>query len=254
VTYLQFLIIFLVIPLAVILALYKKSDLPHKKEFRFGITLLIFLAVTYTTPWDNYLVKTGVWMYGEDTVLGTIGYVPIEEYCFFVLQTIFSGLLCFLLQQKFPLIKVAQKINLNKIVALCYAILFLLGLTFLNFEKTRYLGLILSWGMPVILLQWCVGGNYLLANNKLLLVSTLLPTFFLWIADGLAITWGIWTISDTYTIGLNLSNLPFEEAVFFLLTNLMVTQGLILFVVMKKEIAKVRSILKRLLNYSGKDS
>ncbi|MDH4468653.1 MAG: lycopene cyclase domain-containing protein [Bacteriovoracaceae bacterium] len=249
-TYLQFLLIFLGIPLTIVVTLYKKSDLPNKKEFRFGIILLIFLAVTYTAPWDNYLVKSGVWIYGEDRILGTIGYVPLEEYCFFVLQTILSGLFCFLLQKRIPLtkitnMKIVQKMNRKKIVFSSYLLLFLLGLIFLYFEKSRYLGLILSWGMPVILLQWFFGGNYLLANHKILLVSTLITTFYLWMADGLAISWGIWSISDTYTIGFNLGPLPLEEAIFFLVTNLMVSQGLILFVVMRDEISKITYSLRR---------
>ena len=135
-TYLQFLLLFLGIPLFIALSFLKKSELPHKKEFGFGIGLLIFLAVSYTTPWDNYLVKTGVWIYGEGRILGTIGYVPIEEYCFFVLQTILSGLLCFLLQKKIPLIKKAQKQNLNKIVTICYSLFFVVGVVCLNFETT----------------------------------------------------------------------------------------------------------------------
>lgn len=250
-TYLQFLLLFLGFPLMIVFLGYKKSDLPYKKEFRLGIMLLIFLAVTYTTPWDNYLVKTGVWIYGKDRILGTIGYVPIEEYCFFVLQTILSGLFCFLLQKRYPLIKEFQKINMNKIVTIIYIFFLLFGIICLNFEKTRYLGLILAWAMPVILLQWSFGGNYLLSNSKIFLLSTFIPTFYLWIADGLAISWGIWSISETYTIGFHLGSLPLEEAVFFFLTNLMVTQGVILFVVMEKEIIKVTNLKRRVLKWTG---
>jgi lycopene cyclase domain-containing protein len=231
--------------------LYKKSDLPHKKEFRFGIALLIFLAVSYTTPWDNYLVKTGVWIYGEGRILGIIGYVPIEEYCFFVLQTILSGLFCFLLQQSFPLIKKTQKQSLNKIVTTGYVSFFVIGVACLGAEETRYLGLILTWSMPIILLQWFFGGNYLLTNKKIFLLSTFIPTFYLWGADGLAISWGIWSISKTYTIGVSFGTLPFEEAVFFLVTNIMVSQGMILFIVMEKELARLIDSLRRVIKWAG---
>jgi len=250
-TYLQFLLLFLGIPLIIVFSLYKKSSLPHKKEYRRAIGILVFLAVSYTTPWDNYLVKTGVWIYGEGRILGTIGYVPIEEYCFFVLQTILSGLFCFLLQQSFPLIKKAPKHQLNKIVTSAYGLLFFIGVACLNFEKTRYLGLILAWAMPVILLQWFFGGHHLIANGKIFLLSIFLPTFYLWVADGLAISWGIWSISETYTIGVSAGSLPFEEAVFFLATNVMVSQGVILFVVMEDEITKVTDSMRRLLKWAG---
>lgn len=250
-TYLQFLLIFLGFPILVAVSFYRRSNLPNKNKFRFGIGLLIFLAVSYTTPWDNYLVKIGIWIYGEGRILGTIGYVPIEEYCFFVLQTILSGLFCFLLQGSFPLKTKAKKLFLNNVVTYSYVILFLIGLVCLNFEKTKYLGLILSWAMPVILLQWHFGGNHLLTNNKIFLLSTIIPTFYLWVADGLAISWGIWSISDTYTIGVSIGSLPLEEAIFFLVTNLMVSQGVILFVVMEEEFAKVTDSMRRVLRWAG---
>lgn len=250
-TYLQFLLLFLGIPLCIVISLYKKSELAHKKEYRFGIMLLIFLAVSYTTPWDNYLVKSGVWMYGEGRIIGTIGYVPIEEYCFFILQTILSGLICFLLQGAFPLIKRAQSSTVKPIVAVGYVVCFLAGVLCLNYDKTRYLGLILAWAMPVILLQWFFGGNHLLTNRKIFLLSIFIPTTYLWIADGLAIHWGIWGISETYTIGFSIGSLPFEEAIFFLVTNVMVAQGVILFVVMEEEIAKVTDSLRRILKWVG---
>jgi putative membrane protein len=49
-------------------------------------------------------------------------------------------------------------------------------------------------------------------------------------ADALAIHLGIWSISPRYTLGVALGPLPLEEAVFFLLTNLLVVQGLALLV------------------------
>jgi lycopene cyclase domain-containing protein len=60
-----------------------------------GLALLIHvaLAVIYTTPWDNYLVATRVWWYDPARVTGvTLGWVPIAEYTFFVLQTVLTGL------------------------------------------------------------------------------------------------------------------------------------------------------------------
>ena len=51
------------------------------------------IALLYTTPWDNYLVATGVWWYDPALVTGlTLGWVPIEEYTFFILQTLLAGL------------------------------------------------------------------------------------------------------------------------------------------------------------------
>jgi lycopene cyclase domain-containing protein len=57
-----------------------------------GLVVLITLAVVYTTPWDNHMIEQGVWWYGENHVLFRINYAPIEEYLFFVLQPILTGL------------------------------------------------------------------------------------------------------------------------------------------------------------------
>jgi len=54
---------------------------------------LCLVALVYTTPWDNLLILNGVWTYPPARVLNiTFGVVPIEEYSFFVLQTLLVGL------------------------------------------------------------------------------------------------------------------------------------------------------------------
>ena len=35
--------------------------------------VLAIVALVYTTPWDNYLVKNGVWWYPSNRVLAVIG-------------------------------------------------------------------------------------------------------------------------------------------------------------------------------------
>ncbi len=54
--------------------------------------VLAALALTYTTPWDNYLVYKGIWSYPQGRVLMSLGWVPVEEYSFFVIQTAFTCL------------------------------------------------------------------------------------------------------------------------------------------------------------------
>src|SRR3990172_9405035 len=100
-TYFGFLLRFLFTPILVFLAitLWDNRNNQQIVGFRNGravwiaIGIHILLAVLYTTPWDNYLVATGVWYYNPDLVTGiVIGYVPIEEYTFFVLETFLPGL------------------------------------------------------------------------------------------------------------------------------------------------------------------
>ena len=81
-TYLEFLLIFLVPPILVMGFLVRKSYPTQQRKVWGGLLFLCTLALVYTTPWDNYLVKNEIWWYGPDKVLAVIGYVPVEEYCF----------------------------------------------------------------------------------------------------------------------------------------------------------------------------
>ena len=86
-TYFGFLLIFLVIPIFALLAAALRNQ--PSRLFWWSIVAQMALALLYTTPWDNYLVATGVWSYSQKQVTGIVlGYVPLEEYAFFVLETL----------------------------------------------------------------------------------------------------------------------------------------------------------------------
>ena len=96
-TYFGFLTAFVLIPIIILLLWLLLSRSWRSLSFAFPIgysfLLLATLATLYTTPWDNYLVATRVWWYDPAKVLGvTIGWVPIEEYLFFMLQPVLGGL------------------------------------------------------------------------------------------------------------------------------------------------------------------
>jgi lycopene cyclase domain-containing protein len=108
-SYFAFLSRFLGIPIAILLmallvARGRGRTLPDYLRDMPGwavILIHILLAVTWTTPWDNYLVATGVWHYDPALVTGVVlGWVPIEEYIFFVVQTIMTGLWLLLLAHR----------------------------------------------------------------------------------------------------------------------------------------------------------
>jgi putative membrane protein len=90
------------------------------------------------------------------------------------------------------------------------------------------MALILVWGLLPLLLQIGFGADILLQNWRILLPAISLPTVYLWIVDALAIGSGTWTIDPQQTTGLLLGNLPFEEMLFFFITNLMVGFGIVL--------------------------
>ncbi|MBD2460326.1 lycopene cyclase domain-containing protein [Oscillatoria sp. FACHB-1407] len=206
---------------------------------RFGIPLLSLVAFIYTTPWDNYLVWRKIWGYGSDRVVGTIGYVPVEEYLFFVLQCVLTGLWLYWLLKRAP--ESAQPASLKMSAPKGFRLLLTVlgigisaaGFVMLRSPSTLYLGLVLAWAVPILTLQWAIGAGVLWKMRRIWFISTAVPTVYLWVADRLAIGNDIWHISETYTTGLQLFGLPIEEATFFLVTNLLITQGLILFLLLE---------------------
>ena len=84
--YSKFLWIF-VLPIVVVSGLIALPRMTKRELL--AVILLPIIAVVWTTPWDNYLVASGVWRYDPKKVWNVIlGYVPLEEYLFFVLQTL----------------------------------------------------------------------------------------------------------------------------------------------------------------------
>ncbi|MEM9775148.1 MAG: lycopene cyclase domain-containing protein [Chloroflexota bacterium] len=99
-TYLQFVIVFLILPIgllsfATVRWLKGKGRRPYTVSaysIPGALALISTIAFVYTTPWDNYLVAERIWWYDPEKVIGVIGYVPIEEYAFFILQVLMTGL------------------------------------------------------------------------------------------------------------------------------------------------------------------
>lgn len=201
------------------------------------MTVLSGLALFYTTPWDNFLVANEVWWYGPDRVLGTIGYVPIEEYCFFILQTYMTGFWTYLLWLKSDKSKLPLKNPTLKYSVISTLLVFeLFSILMLNFDSSFYMGLILSWSLPIVLIQLIAGFGYIATHFKTYLLAFVTPSVYLCLADAFAIHNGVWDISNAYTLGIKIGPLPLEEAVFFFMTNIMVAQGLLLFLYMRDDL------------------
>jgi lycopene cyclase domain-containing protein len=241
-TYFGFLIIFLLIPIIILGALYVRDtakEVALRGYLRHGspikvIMIMVLVAVAYTTPWDNYLVASGIWWYDHNLVTGiTLGWVPLEEYTFFVLQTLMGGLWIIFLARRFEYQSIAiEKSRKTSSVALLIggmAWLWALSALIFNWNQGRYLALILVWALPPLALQLLFGSNILLKNYRLLLASILVPTLYLSSADALAIQAGTWTINPQFSLNIFIGGvLPIEEFLFFLFTNTLVTFGIVL--------------------------
>lgn len=228
-SYAGFHLLFVLPPLAIVAYAVPRLPAERRRVGTVGLVLMSTVALLYTTPWDNYLIRQGVWWYGEGTVLFRIGDAPIEEYAFFVLQPILTGLWLYCLGFD-PTYEPGDFDRLPRVLgALAWLALAGAG-AFLVFQPGGYyLGAILVWACPVVALQWGVGTNYLLRTWRRWGLAVAVPTVYLWFADRVAIGLGIWTISDDHSTGVDLLGLPIEEAVFFLVTNLLLVQGMVLF-------------------------
>lgn len=90
-TYVEFLAIFLLPPIAIAL-LVLRDRLP-RGLLLWQLPLLAVVATVYTAPWDRQLIVDGVWSYQASQVVGgTLLSVPIEEYGFYILQVVLCGL------------------------------------------------------------------------------------------------------------------------------------------------------------------
>ena len=253
-TYAGYLAVFLCIPLLAVAVLAWRKASRRSRRWRclawFALAVHVVVAVVYTTPWDNYLVATGVWWYDPGRVTGvTLWWVPLEEYCFFVLQTLLTGLWLIWLSAKddapSPLRGEAsggqplvgwrwQPWRAGLAAAAVLSLIWLVAVAILGAgSKTgAYLALELAWFLPPIVLQLAVGANILWQLRRVVLLAIAPPVLYLSITDSLAIAAGVWTISGQQTTGLRLGGvLPLEELVFFALTNTLIVFGMVLMLV-----------------------
>ncbi|MEF8779405.1 MAG: lycopene cyclase domain-containing protein [Haloferacaceae archaeon] len=193
-----------------------------------GLGIVLVLAVAYTTPWDNLLIRAGVWSYGEGTVVATIWHAPVEEYLFFVLQPILTAFVLFQYPTEARL-SLRLPVGHRVLGAAAGIAIGVAGWLLLADPSTLYLGAILLWAAPVFAIQWAFGLTYLWTVRRRTLLAIAIPSVYLWIADRIALEQGIWIISERYTTGYALLGLPIEEAAFFLVTNAFVVQGMVLY-------------------------
>lgn len=246
-SYFGFLIFFVVIPIAILLgaALWdRRRGRARVASLRgwpvwAGILLHVVVALVYTTPWDNYLVATGVWWYDPALVTGiTLGWVPIEEYTFFMLQPVLAGLwLVFVarrLREAWPGAgagETGHSIRGRVWLPVALGVMWLAAVVALlaGVEPATYLALELVWALPPIGLQLAFGADILWRHRRIVLAALAPLTLYLSAADALAIGWGTWTIDPAQSLHILLGGvLPLEEFVFFLLTNTLLSFGMVL--------------------------
>ncbi|ORY05472.1 Lycopene beta-cyclase [Clohesyomyces aquaticus] len=234
------------IPPAILLTLLYRPLFTRLDVYK--VVFLITIAVVSTIPWDSYLIRTRIWSYPAHVIIGpTLFDIPLEEVFFFVIQTYTTSLLylicsrptfqpVFLRSERsatHPLGPINPTWQYYKLFGqLALALLLKSGLGMVNSGgPSTYMGLILVWAVPFLLLLWSLAYQFLLGlpfSNTL--IPIFIPTLYLWIVDTLALKRGTWVINHGTKYGLQLwDGLEIEEAVFFLATNTLIIFGQVAF-------------------------
>jgi len=215
-----------------IIQFYKNKDrssilISYKKRIAVLLCLTI-IAVLWTSPMDNWWVANGIWYYDPQLVCGVvIGWVPIEEYTFFVLQMLLVGLFVLWGNSNYRLTEMIRSPlkNIRVISVISAFVIWIISILILlsGFIKGTYFSLIIIWSLPPVILQLAFGADILWQRKKFLIFSILTPTIYLSWADALAISIGIWTVELNTSLGVLIGNvLPIEEIFFFLMTNVLI--------------------------------
>ena len=186
------------------------------------------VALLWTAPWDEHLVRTGVWDYAPDAVLARVGSVPAEEYGFVVLEVLLVGAWAVRTGALTAPAHTAASAG-RRSGAVGWLAVTAAGIALAAYGgPLRYLGLLLLWTGPPMALQRAVAGDVLVARRRARAAVALPCALWLCLADRLALADGIWAISPASSTGVLLLGLPLEEALFFVLTCVLVTDGLLL--------------------------
>ncbi len=263
-TYLTFLLYFLVLPILLLSLLLLRDRrggraLPNTlRGWPAWAALLAhtLVALAYTTPWDNYLVATGVWFYDPALVLGvTFGWVPLEEYLFFILQPVLIGLWLLWLGRRLPpprepLLSQGLALRVGATALLAVAWLTAGALLLLGWRPGTYLALELVWALPPLALQFATGADILWRHRRLVAATLLPAVLYLCLSDALAIGHGTWTIAPGQSLALLIGGLPIEEIIFFGLTSSLLVFGMVLALAPETQ-ARMAPVLTRLRALGG---
>jgi lycopene cyclase domain-containing protein len=202
-----------------------------------ALVLVLLAVVVFTTPWDNLAAKWGIWGFPREKYSIRLGWLPIEEYAFFVLQSLNVMLGMRALFHFFPAWHRLISTDPDFRTYLCLGASLLpwivIGLQLRAYRRragsrVNY-ALHLAWFLPVIYSQWVLAPALLGAHLSLLLLVTFLFGLYYTGADLVAVRGGTWFFDEKQITGFKIGRiLPWEEVAFFFLTSLLVAQSYLL--------------------------
>jgi lycopene beta-cyclase len=198
---------------------------------------VVLAAFVFTTPWDNIAARRGIWGFPPEKYTLRIGWLPVEEYLFFILQTLNVILGVHALFRFQPdwhrWIETIPNLWTGICAALSLPVWIVIGLQLRGWRRRQgprvnYL-LHLAWFLPVIYAQWLLGPWLFAAHAGLLALVTFAFGLYYTAADYLAVRAGLWFFDPAQITGWKAAGLlPWEEIAFFCLTSLLVAQSYLL--------------------------
>lgn len=202
-------------------------------------TLVVLgLVFLFTIPWDNYAAWKGIWGFPPDKYSFKIGYLPIEEYLFFLLQSL---VVILFLNHLIPWQSASslpgagdwlRTVPGQALPAFALALWIATGLLLRKKVTPRfhYTWHLFYWFGPVLLIQWLIGWPVLAPRLPLLLLSAAAVGTWFSAADWVAVRCGLWYFDPRQITGHKFpGGLPWEEVAFFYVTSLLVAQSYLLF-------------------------
>jgi lycopene cyclase domain-containing protein len=234
-TYLRFHLIFNLPVLLILFALTVGQ--PWSRHELHALLLVLAAVMIFTTPWDNLAAKWGIWGFPREKYSLRVGYLPIEEYAFFILQSLNVMLAVRALFHFFPDWQLGEETSVSLITVICLAasiIPWLLVVWQLRWLRRRggpcvNYAIHLSWFLPVIYAQWVLAPYLFFDHAALLGLITAAFGVYYTVADIIAVRGGTWHFDEKQITGVKLAGiLPWEEIAFFFLTSLLVAQSYLL--------------------------
>ncbi|KAI8581712.1 hypothetical protein K450DRAFT_185497 [Umbelopsis ramanniana AG] len=218
--------LYFTLPLLAILMLVHKPFTSTLTNFK--LLFLCMVAMTTASIWDNYIVYHNAWWYCPTCVIAVIGYVPLEEYMFFIIMTVITvHFTSLVMRWQLPVLSINPSTSKLTCDLSRYVPFFgLMGLGIVSWfwaipnTPFFYGCCILFYTLPVLAVLWYGSGLYIARRFKAVMVSVMVPTALLCIVDIVALRAGVWHINEkTSTEIFVVPDLPLEEFGFFLLVN-----------------------------------
>ena len=234
-TYLRFHLIFN-LPLLAVLAVLN-ALVPWVQGDGLALGLVLAAVMVFTTPWDNLAAKWGIWGFPREKYSLRLGYLPIEEYAFFLLQSLNVMLTIRALFHFLPDWQTGMETVLSRWTLICLgasAIPWVLVAAQMIWMRRKAgprvnYAVHLAWFLPVIYFQWILAPPLFFAHLGLLTLVMALFGVYYTLADLVAVRGGTWFFDEKQITGWKLGGiLPWEEIAFFFLTSLLVAQSYLL--------------------------